>query len=97
MQQGHAAAAAAATAAVAATAGDALARLARLEEETAARGRAQAQLVREQGQRAPPFGSAPARLLCLLTARLAALGSSSQPGGEAWAHWAPRHCLGCSS
>ena len=40
--------------------------------------------------------SAPARLQCLLRARLAALGGSALPG-ERPAHWAPSHCLGCSS
>jgi hypothetical protein len=36
-----------------------------------------------------PLGSAPARLLRLLRARLAALGSSALPGVEGPAHWAP--------
>ena len=45
----------------------------------------------QQGQSAP-LGSAPARPLRLLRARLAALGSNKRP-----AHWAPSHCLGCSS
>ena len=43
-----------------------------------------------------PPGSAPARLLCLLRARLAALAGSALPR-ERPAHWAPSHCLGCSS
>ena len=42
------------------------------------------------------LGSAPARPLCLLSARPAALGSLVLPE---WGpgHWAPRHRLGCSS
>ena len=36
-----------------------------------------------------PLGSAPARILRLLSARLSAL--------ERPAHWVPSHCLGCSS
>eukprot|EP00964_Phaeocystis_antarctica_P077364 scaffold47998_cov33-Phaeocystis_antarctica.AAC.4 len=46
-----------------------------------------------QGQSNPllPRGRAPARLLRLLRARLAALGSKRP------AHWVPSHCLGCSS
>ena len=52
--------------------------------------------VRKQGQSAP---LAPAWLLRLLRARLAALGSSLQHSQEeaAPAHWAPSHCLGCLS
>eukprot|EP00964_Phaeocystis_antarctica_P085673 scaffold54161_cov58-Phaeocystis_antarctica.AAC.2 len=42
------------------------------------------------------LGSAPARLLCLLRARLAVQAGSALPG-ESPAHWAPSHCLGCSS
>ena len=42
------------------------------------------------------FDSAPARLLCLLTARLAALAGWALPG-EGPAHWALSYCLGCSS
>eukprot|EP00964_Phaeocystis_antarctica_P080476 scaffold50262_cov66-Phaeocystis_antarctica.AAC.5 len=42
------------------------------------------------------LGSAPARLLRLLRARLAALSSSALPGKRP-AHRAPSHCLGCSS
>ena len=49
----------------------------------------------QHGQSAPP-GSARARLPRLLRARLAALGNSALPG-ERPAHWAPSHCLGCSS
>ena len=43
-----------------------------------------------------PLGSAPARLLRLLRARLAALGGSVFPG-ERPAPWKHSHCLGCSS
>ena len=43
-----------------------------------------------------PLGSVPARLLRLLRARLAALAGSALPGKRP-AHWAPSHCLGCSS
>jgi hypothetical protein len=42
------------------------------------------------------LGSAPARLLCLLRARLAALGGSRLLG-ERPGHWAPRHCRRCPS
>ena len=42
------------------------------------------------------IGSASARLLRLLRARLAALAGSAVPQ-EGPAHWAPSHCLGCSS
>ena len=42
------------------------------------------------------LGSAPARLLRLLRARLAAPGGSRHLG-ERLGHWAPSHCLGCSS
>ena len=42
------------------------------------------------------FGRAPARLLCLLRAHLAALAGSAPPR-ERPACWAPHHCLGCSS
>jgi hypothetical protein len=43
-----------------------------------------------------PLGSAPSRLLRLLRARLAALTGPALPG-ERRVHWAPSHCLGCSS
>ena len=43
-----------------------------------------------------PLGSAPARLLRLLGARLAALGSSALPG-RAGPLGSLRHCLGCTS
>ena len=43
-----------------------------------------------------PLGSAPARLLCLLRARLAALGDAPSQG-EKLSHRVPRHCLECSS
>ena len=43
-----------------------------------------------------PLGSAPARLLCLLRARLAAV-TGSALSREGSTHWAPSHCLGCSS
>eukprot|EP00964_Phaeocystis_antarctica_P064426 scaffold38740_cov39-Phaeocystis_antarctica.AAC.1 len=42
------------------------------------------------------LGSAPARLLCLLRGRLAAL-SSSNTSRKRPARWAPSHCPGCSS
>ena len=48
---------------------------------------------RQHAQGAPPLGSAPARPLCLLSARLAALGRSAPPGQRP-GPWAPR--LGCS-
>ena len=50
---------------------------------------------RQQAQSAP-HGSARGRLLRLLRARLAAL-TGSVPPGERPTHWAPSHCLGCSS
>ena len=51
---------------------------------------------RPQGQSAPPpLGSAAARLLRLLRARVAALGSSALPGKRP-SHWARCHRLGCS-
>eukprot|EP00964_Phaeocystis_antarctica_P061631 scaffold36841_cov48-Phaeocystis_antarctica.AAC.1 len=43
-----------------------------------------------------PLGSAPARLLRLLRARLAALGSSALPEKRP-SHWARRHRLGLAS
>ena len=43
-----------------------------------------------------PLGSAPARLLCLLSARLAALGQLGTPRARP-SHRAPRHRLGGSS
>ena len=42
------------------------------------------------------LGSAPARLLRLLRARLVALGSPALPV-RGPGHWVPSHCLGCSS
>jgi len=45
---------------------------------------------------APSLALPPARHLRLLRARLAAPGSSALPR-ERPAHWAPSHCLGCSS
>ena len=54
--------------------------------------------VRPQAQSgAPPWRCAPARLLCLLGARLAALGQrGTLPGRGRATHRAPGHCLGCS-
>ena len=49
--------------------------------------------MRQHAQSAP-LGSAPARPLCLLRARLAALGGSALPE-ERPGHWAPSHCLEC--
>ena len=43
-----------------------------------------------------PLGSARARLLCLLGARLVALGSSALPEWRP-GHWAPSHRAGCPS
>ena len=51
---------------------------------------------KELGRARQRLRSAPARLLCLLRARLAALAGSALPG-EKPARWAPSHCLGCSS
>ena len=53
-------------------------------------------IVVQHGQSAP-FGSARARLLRLLSARLAALGSSALPFRQSQGHWVPCHRLGCSS
>ena len=50
----------------------------------------------QAGQHGQGLGSAPARLVSLLRARLAAQGGSALPR-ERPAHWAPRHGLGCSS
>ena len=50
---------------------------------------------RQRGQSAP-IGSAPARPLCLLSARLAALGQLGTPRVRP-SHWAPSHGLRCSS
>jgi hypothetical protein len=46
-----------------------------------------------------PLGSAPARLPCLLRARLAAVSSLVLPGRyrARLSLWAPSHCLGCAS
>ena len=45
----------------------------------------------------PPWQGPQARLLCLLRARLTALGSPVLPGRGPGAHRMPSHCLGCSS
>ena len=51
--------------------------------------------VHQHGQKCL-LGSAPARLLCLLGAHLAALAQLGTPRARP-SHWAPSHCLGCSS
>ena len=51
-------------------------------------------IVAQHAQSAPPpLGSAPARLLCLLRARLTAL-TGSALSGEKPGHWARNHRLG---
>ena len=52
--------------------------------------------VESQHGQSVPLGSAPARLLRLLRARLVALGSPALPV-RGPGHWVPSHCLGCSS
>ena len=43
------------------------------------------------------LGSAPARRLCLVSGRAWRLWTAHHSQEEACPHWAPSHCLGCSS